>query len=111
MNPTNTKFNVRSFVTIMLVFSGSLLPATGLANHLYGFSQFTTARHAWMAAHNVLGALFVIFAIWHGILNRRTLWNHLRNMARGRLVLGREALLACGIMAVSLLYVGHAFLV
>jgi hypothetical protein len=105
-----SRFSVRAFVVLMIAFSGLGLPVTGVFNHLYGFSPPSTARHAWMSAHNVLGLLFVGFSIWHVILNRRALWKHIRGVgARARRV-NREAVLAGAVLAlVLLLSVGHAF--
>lgn len=103
---TDNRFNTRAFVVSMAVFTGLSLPFTGLANHLSGFEPLTTSRHAWMAAHNVMGILFAFFVTWHVVLNRRSLAHHLRKAAP----LSREAKIAAAITA-SLLFVaiGHAF--
>jgi hypothetical protein len=110
MNKTDKKFNTRAFVTLMICFSGLGLPITGYANHLYGFSQLTMARHAWMSAHNVLGIFFTIFVVWHVVLNRRALLAYLKNFAASTPFLSRESLLAIVILAMALfLFIGHAF--
>ena len=104
------KFNARAFVALMVAFSGLGLPVTGLANHVYGFSPLSAARHAWMSAHNILGLLFVVFSIWHIVLNRRALWNHLRSTAARIPSVSREAVVAGVLVAiVLLLFAGHAF--
>jgi hypothetical protein len=109
MDKMTRGLNVRAFVTLMIAFSGFGLPVTGIANHIYGFVPLTVARHAWMSAHNSLGLLFVAFSIWHIVLNRRALWNHLRSAARVPAV-SREAVLAGALVALALLlFVGHAF--
>lgn len=102
--------NTRAFVALMIGFSGVGLPVTGVANHAYGFSPLSIERHAWMSAHNVLSLLFVVFSIWHVVLNRRGLWNHARS-AVGRLPgVSREAILAGTVVALAVLvFVGHAF--
>jgi len=103
-------FKHRAFVAMVMVFSGVALPATGIANHSYGFAPPSLARHAWMSAHNGLGLLFVAFSIWHIALNRKVLWNHMRNAAAQFPTVSREALLAGSVTAVVLaLFVGHAF--
>ena len=105
------KLNTRAFVVLMIGFSGVGLPVTGVANHIYGFSPMSIERHAWMSAHNILGLMFVAFSIWHIVLNRRALWNHMRN-SNGRIpAVSREATLAGIVVALALLvFVGHAFL-
>jgi len=110
MERTGRKFNARAFTALMIAFSGLGLPVTGVANHFYGSEPLSFARHAWMSAHNALGLLFAVFAIWHVVLNRRALWNHLRSAAARVSPLSREALLAATVVAaVLLLFVGHAF--
>ncbi len=103
-------FRVRSFVAATAVLSGLSLPMSGIANHLYGHHAVSGARHAWMAAHNVLGLIFVIFTAWHIALNFRALRKHLRGaVARVRLV-SKEALLALALVVIALLVsAGHAF--
>jgi hypothetical protein len=110
MGRTAKKFNTRAFVALMIAFSGIGLPLTGIANHLYGFSALTTTRHAWMSAHNSLGLLFVVFLIWHVVLNRRALWNHVKGVAARIPAVSREAMLAsAAVVFVLMLFVGHAF--
>lgn len=110
MTTENKAFNIRSFVSLMVLFAGLGLPVTGIANHVCQFEPLTVTRHAWMTAHNVLALLFVIFAAWHGVLNRRTLWNHLEGIIPGFSPLSRETLFAAGLVAVTVLVtVAHAF--
>ena len=98
----------RAFATMMILFTGIGLPVTGIANHLYGLSFLTPARHAWMAAHNVLGLLFVVFSVWHVYLNRHALARHLKAAGEQARGMSREALLAgLAVAAVLLLSVGH----
>jgi hypothetical protein len=102
-------FNGRAFVALMIAFSGLGLPVTGIGNHLYGFAPLSVERHAWMSAHNVLGILFVVFSIWHVVLNRRALWKHIRNATSRIPMISREALLAGAVVAVVVfVFVGHA---
>ncbi len=111
MESTDRKSRGRAFTALMMTLSGIGLPVTGIANHVYGFSPMTTARHAWMTAHNVLGVVFVFFVIWHMALNRRALWNHVKGIGRGSAITAREAVLAGAVVALALLLVGHAFVV
>ena len=77
MNRQN-RFDTRGFVALIIALCGLGLPITGVANHLHGFNPLSVARHAWMSAHNCLGLLFILFAIWHLVLNRRALWKVLQ---------------------------------
>ncbi|MCX5856113.1 MAG: DUF4405 domain-containing protein [Deltaproteobacteria bacterium] len=110
MEKTMKKFNIRAFVALMIAFSALGLPITGIANHVYGFSDLTVTRHAWMSAHNILGLLFIIFSIWHIVLNRRALLNYIRGAAARIPFLSREAALAGAVVTLALfIFVGHAF--
>lgn len=107
---TRNKLNPRSFVALMICFSGLGLPVTGIANHFYGLAPPSVAHHAWMSAHYALGLLFAVFAIWHVVLNRRALRNHVRRAAARVPALSREAVLAGAVVTITLLlFVGHAF--
>jgi hypothetical protein len=64
-----------------------------------------------MTAHNALGFVFVTFAIWHVVLNRRALRSHLRRAAARAGEVNREALLAVVVVVAALVCVGHVFLV
>jgi len=105
-----TRFNLRAFATLGVLFSGLGLPVTGIANHVYQFESLSTVRHAWMAAHNSLGLLFVVFCIWHVALNRKALLNHIRAFAVRVPMMSREAIAAVAVVALVLfLFVSHAF--
>jgi hypothetical protein len=110
MDKTIRKFNTRAFVALMIAFSGFGLPVTGAANHVYGFLPPSVARHAWMSAHNIPGLLFMMFSIWHIVLNRRVLWRHIRAAAAPVPVVSREAISAIFVVALLLfMFIGHAF--
>lgn len=104
-------FHVRVFVNLMLLLAGLGLPVTGIANHYLGFASLTPQRHGWMAAHNALGLLFVVFAVGHAWLNRRPLLGQIRAMGASAAGLGTEALLAGLIMLLATLFAAHGFLV
>lgn len=107
-NPARA-FKHRAFVAMVMVVSGLALPVTGIVNHVYGFAPLSVERHAWMSAHNALGLLFVVFSVWHVMLNRRALWGHIRTAAAGVSMVSREAVVAGSVVAVTLaLFVGHA---
>ena len=103
------KLNPRAFAALMIGLSGLGLPVTGLVTHVYAFSPLSVARHAWMSAHNALGVLFVAFSIWHIVLNRRALLNHVRSAASQIPAIRRELVVAAAVVTLTLLLsVGHA---
>lgn len=111
MNEPNKKLSVRAFVALMIGFCGIGLPVTGVLIHLNEFSPVLAAGHAWHSSHNVLGVLFVVFSVWHIVLNRRPLWNYIRSKALCVPSVSREFVLACIIFASLLVvFVGHEFL-
>lgn len=103
-------FDARAFVALGMLFSGLSLPFSGFANHVHQFDAMNATRHAWMAAHNSLGLVFVVFTIWHVLLNRKLLWRHVCGLAARIPTIRREAIAAAAVVAlVLLLFVGHAF--
>lgn len=103
-------FNLRAFVAVAAAFAGLGLPFTGYANHLLQMDFITQRRHAWMSAHNSLGLVFVVFALWHVILNRRAFINHFRGVASHWHNMSREVLWAAGLVTfVVVVAVGHTF--
>ncbi len=100
-NDTGRRFNYRAFVSLTIALAGAALPVTGIANHVFQNAPMNAARHAWMSAHNSLGAAFVVFVTWHLILNRRPLAAHLRGLA-GRVPHGgREAIYALAVVGMT----------
>jgi uncharacterized membrane protein YbhN (UPF0104 family) len=104
MNESKKRLNVRALVALLLGFCGVGLPVTGLVNHFKEFSPVSAEGHAWHSSHNVLGVLLVVFSIWHIVLNRRLLWNHLRSKTSRVPYVSRELALA-GIIVASVLFV------
>lgn len=106
----NQCFNVRAFVALGLSASGLGLPITGYANHVCQMEAMNMVRHAWMAAHNSLGLLFVLFALWHAALNRKAFFSHLRGATACAPRIPREAIAAVAVVTLVLFFfVGHAF--
>jgi hypothetical protein len=103
-------FNTRAFVALISAISGAGLPFTGLAIHLLQKDPVPLERHIWTAAHSILGIIFMVFAIWHVILNRRVFLKHAQGLANRAPAISREAVLAITLVGVLLfLAVGHAF--
>jgi amino acid permease len=110
MNEPGRRLRVRAFVAIVLAFSGVGLPLTGLVNHFRESLPVSAEDHAWQGSHAVLGILFVAFSVWHIVLNRRPLWNHIRSRTSRFPSVSRELALA-GIVVASILFliVGQEF--
>lgn len=102
-------FNMRAFVALAAALAGFGLPVTGVANHIHQMDPMTLQRHVWMSAHNILGVLFVVFTVWHVILNRRALFNYASGLAERFPKMSREAICAAALVAgVVVVVVGHA---
>jgi hypothetical protein len=102
-------FNKRAFVALTAASAGLGLPITGLANHLFQRGPMGFHRHAWMSAHTSLGVLFLVFVIWHIMLNRSALCNYVRGACSGQPGRSREVFWAVGFVAAVLgIGVGHA---
>ena len=108
--PSRRGFDSRAFVGAMLTLTALGLPVTGVVNHLYQSAPMHLGRHIVMAAHNVLGLLFLIVALWHVVRHRRRLLRHLRGLVPGLHAPSRESLCAVGLIGLVLcIAVGHAF--
>jgi len=101
-------FNRRAFTAILAGITGFILPISGLILHGYSEGRFIAGRHAWFEIHVFAGIIFVVFAGWHAILNRRPLWNYLKSSASRSWLPSREAgwaaLLLIGIIVLALLH-------
>ena len=101
-------FNQRAFASLSVTTSSLGLAVTGVGTHLCHGGPMTPERHAWMAAHMALAALFVASGVWHAILNGRALLRHLSGAAGSMKGVSREAAWVAGIVALVLLVaVGH----
>jgi hypothetical protein len=98
-------------VALIAFISGIGLPFTGLATHLlHSSSPLNGPRHFWIVAHEALGIIFMVSAIWHIILNRKGLANHIRSSA-GQAGISREAIWAAALVGIMLFTaVGHTLL-
>ena len=104
-------FNKRAFAASMAALTGATLPLSGWFCHHYQFAPMTVARHAWMAAHVATAILFVVFAGWHVVMNRKAIVVYLVGAAANTPGFSREARLAAAIFALVLFVAaGHAFL-
>jgi hypothetical protein len=101
------RFNKRAFVAMAMALSGGGLPVTGILNHVRQTDPMTS-RHLWMAAHDSLGLLFVVFATWHVVLNWKTLARYVRGGARQLVSASLEAAWATAVViGIVGLAIGH----
>ncbi len=103
-------FNKRAFAASMAALTGATLPLSGWFCHHYQFAPMTVPRHAWMAVHVSTAILFVIFAGWHVVMNRKAIGAYLRGAGANAPGFSREARWAAAIFAfVLFIAAGHAF--
>jgi hypothetical protein len=95
------RWEQRRFVSCSTLILGLALPVTGVGNHLARHSEGPTADAGWVVAHVAIGSLFVLFAVWHAILNRRALVRYLRAKAKPSLP-SREILAALVMIVIVL---------
>jgi hypothetical protein len=79
MESNKKPFNKRAFTAIMSGLTALTLPFTGLVLHGYSEGAVSGDKHFWLMAHVVLGFIFVFFAAWHAIINRRALLNYIKS--------------------------------
>lgn len=102
MRSAKNRFNYRAFTAMMAGLSGLILPVSGLVLHARSEGAAGSGRHEWLMIHVIFGVLFVAFAGWHIVLNRRPLLNYFK-AAASRSILSREAFLALAVVLTLLL--------
>ena len=103
-------FNRRAFISIALLFSGLLLPVSGIMNHNLQLAHMTQERHFWMSVHNMSAFLFTIFSVFHIIMHRRVLMQNIASMKK--IALRKEGLVALAMVAIIVgLFSSHALMV
>ncbi len=106
--PIRKPFNKRAFISIAMFVSGSLLPLSGLMNHILQYELLSRSRHFWMTTHNTSALLFVIFAVLHISLNWSPLILHIKKVKE--LSVSREAITAFLLVVIIVgLFVSHVF--
>ena len=92
---------IRKFVSLTLLFSFFLLALSSFVLYVVpegrvaswaDWSVLMLSKEQWGAVHITGGTLFLIFSLWHMVLNIRPLKNYL-SAARGRAALAGSALL------------------
>ncbi len=109
--PKGRPFNARAFWSLLAALTLVGLPWTGIELHLHQADPLTFERHAWMAAHWTLAALFTVAVVAHAVLNFRALSRYARGLAARILPVSREALTALALTgALLFVAVGHTVL-
>lgn len=105
------RFNIRAFVALSAAATGLCLLPTGLATHVLHSEMRSPEGQVWVAAHVLLGLAFVVFALWHVLLNRRVLANHFRGSTERFSLPSREAVCAIALVVLAMaLAMGHSAL-
>ena len=78
------RWNQRAFVATGALLFGLTLPVTGLVDHVVRDHEGAAAVGRWSVAHIALSVLFVVFCVWHVVLNRRALARYLRAKTQRR---------------------------
>ena len=101
-------FNKRALVDIALAITAIGLPVTAiLMESTPRELGFNSTRHMWTEMHGSFGLLFMVFPVWHVILNRKVLWNFIKGAGATHSV-SREAIVAVMIVAaIMFLLVGR----
>ncbi len=85
-----------------------MLPLSGYMNHYYQFDPLSTARHFWMAFHDVAAILFAVFSVIHIVFNRRLLLNYIKKAKS--IIVTKEAVLAALLIVFIVGFISmHAF--
>lgn len=92
------RWNQRRFISLGALFCGLALPVTGLGDHFARHSSGPHADAGWVVAHVTIGGLFVLFATWHGVLNRHAILKYLRTRGNQPTRPSREALVALALV-------------
>jgi hypothetical protein len=80
MDANKRSFNKRAFTAIMSGLTALTLPFSGLILHGYSEGAIAGDIHFWLTVHVLLGLLFIVFAAWHAIINRRALLSYIKGV-------------------------------
>ncbi len=103
--------NKRSLNVLMMLFSFSLLPFSGMAIHsTHGMSEYEPIRHFAMSVHNFAAIIFLTTAIIHLAANRKAIAKYIVSTTTEYTKFRREALIAfLFVLGLVGLFAMHAF--
>ncbi len=97
------RFQLRAFVSLLLIVSGVLvvgsgvillLAPTGRTAFATGWSALGVGRQGWTALHDVFGLLWIPLLVYHGVLNRKPILVYLKDRVSKSFTWRWEALAA-----------------
>jgi hypothetical protein len=88
---TGRRLNRRATAVIGVTVTGLALPVTGFADHLILDSNPAAGGNAASVTHWTCGLLFIVFATWHVVLNRKTYRRHIAEVSGGLLFSPKRA--------------------
>jgi hypothetical protein len=108
---TKPSLHKRSLNVLIMLFSFSLLPFSGIIIHsTHGMSEKEPLRHFAMSVHNLSAIIFFISCVIHLLANRRALAKYISEKRNSYLQLKREAVIALLIVFVIVgVFSLHAF--
>ena len=83
-------FKTRAFISLSLAFSSLAVLISGLVLYVaphgrdaywVNWTFWSLNKEQWLAWHIILGFAFLIFAVWHIVLNFKPLWSYLTGNA------------------------------
>jgi hypothetical protein len=104
------KMNKKALVVFFMLFSGIILPFSGLTLHHAESHELLYLRWISMAVHNVVAIIFTISVIIHVKNVRKSIQNYLRNKMSEIIGFPRELLVAStSIVLLIALSIIHVF--
>lgn len=82
---TSRPINRRALVAIGATVTGLALPVSGIADHLILGWNPAAGGNAASVIHWACGLLFIVFATWHVVMNRKAYRRHIAEVSGGLL--------------------------
>ena len=96
-------FNTRAFVTATAALAVLGLILSGVLNHTLHHGSVGFFQNTWMTFHWLLGIVFIFFAAWHSILNRRALVKYVKDICTGTPACKRELIFSVAVVGIPFL--------
>ena len=109
----DSRLNRRSFIVLLMFFSGVFLPPSGIVLHLAASAPLQPTRHLLMTIHNTAAIIFLISVSTHLVMSWKAILRYLVSKTAEYLKFRKEALVAAiavvaivGLAASHVLHVG-----
>lgn len=96
-------FNTRAFVVTTAAFAVLGLILSGVMNHAMHHGSVGFFQQTWRAFHWLLGIIFIFFAVWHSILNRRAIAKYIKDFCAGTPACTRELIFSLAVVGILFL--------